>query len=86
MAYELYIRNTATLLGTITDDQVAELVELLEEEDVEEHDYYIDADVLAFLADEEVSPDLLEMLKKHVTADEGIEIEWREVGDGKPGA
>jgi hypothetical protein len=80
MAYKLYIKDTGKLLGTLTEEQLDELVDLLEEEDVEDHDYYIDKDVLAFMEEEGASEELLATLRPHVTDDEGIEIEWREDG------
>ena len=78
MPYKLYIKDTGKLLGTLTDEQLDELVDLLEEEDSEDHDYYIDKDVLAFMEEEGASEELLAMMRPHVTDDDGIEIEWRE--------
>lgn len=80
MGYSLYIKDSGTLLGKLTADQLDELVDLLEEEDSEDRDYYIDKDVLAFLQEEGADESLLALLRPHVTDDEGIEIEWREEG------
>lgn len=78
MSYRLYIKDSGTVLGVISDDQLDELIDLLEEEDGEDHDYYIDKDVLAFLEEEGADEALLALIKPHVKDDEGIEIEWSE--------
>jgi hypothetical protein len=78
MAYALYIKDSGKLLGTLTDSQLDELVDLLEEEDAEDHDYYVDKDVLAFLEEEGASEELLALIRPHITDDDGIEIEWKE--------
>jgi hypothetical protein len=78
MPYALHIKDSGKLLGTLTDDQLAELVDLLEEEDSDDHDYYIDKDVLAFMEEEGASEELLALLRPHVSDEDGIEIEWKE--------
>jgi len=78
MAYSLYIKDSGKLLGTITAEQLDELMELLEEEDTKDHDYYIDKDVLTFLEEEGADEAILALIRPHVTDEEGIEIEWRE--------
>ena len=78
MAYRLYIKDSEKVIGTLTDEQLDELIELLEEEGAEDHDYYIDKDVLAFMEEEGADEELLAMLRPHITDEEGIEVEWRE--------
>ena len=78
MAYALYIKDSGKLLGTLTTEQLDELMELLEEEDTQDHDYYIDKDVLTFLEEEGADEAILNLIRPHVTDDEGVEIEWRE--------
>jgi hypothetical protein len=78
MPYRLYIKDSGKQLGTLTDAQLQTLVELLEEEDEQDHDYYIDRDMLDFLQEEGADEQLLAMIRPHVTEDDGIEIEWRE--------
>ena len=86
MAYQLYIKDTGKLLGTLSDAQLAELVDLLEEEDTEDHDYYIDKDVLTFMEEEGATEELLAILRPHVSDDDGIEVEWREERAAPPSA
>jgi len=78
MPYRLYIKDSDKVLGTITEEQLDDLIDLLEEEDSGDNDYYVDADVLAFLEEEGVDEGLLAMIRPHVTADDGVEIAWRE--------
>ena len=78
MPYRLYIKDSDRVLGTITEEQLDDLIDLLEEEDSGDNDYYVDADVLAFLEEEGVDEALLAMIRPHVTADDGVEIAWRE--------
>lgn len=78
MAFQLYIKDSEKLIGTLSEEQLDELIELLEEEGAEDHDYYIDKDVLAFMEEEGASEDLLALITPHIGEEEGIEVEWRE--------
>jgi len=78
MPYRLYIKDSGQVLGTISEDQLDDLIDLLEEEDSGDNDYYIDADVLAFLEEEGVDEGLLALIRPHVTAEDGVEIAWSE--------
>ncbi len=78
MSYRLYIKDSGELLGTVSEEQLDELIDLLEEEDTNDHDYYVDKDVLAFLEEEGADEAILALLRPHVSDDEGVEIEWRE--------
>jgi hypothetical protein len=80
MPYRLYIKDSQKLLGDLTEDQVQTLVELLEEEDDEDRDYYIDRDMLDFMQEEGADEKLLDMIRPHVGEEEGVEIEWRDEG------
>lgn len=85
MAIQLYLKETSTpgaagkAIGPITEEQLATLVELLEEENEGDRDYYIDRDILEFLQEEGADAALIDMLKPHVpeAEGEGIEVEWR---------
>jgi hypothetical protein len=78
MAYALYIKDSQQRLGTITTEQLDGLMELLEEEDATDHDYYIDRDVLTFLEEEGADDSILALIRPHVSEEDGVEIEWRE--------
>lgn len=78
MPFKLYNKDNGKVIGTITDAQLQQLKDFLEEEDTQDHDYYIDADLLEYLKEEKADPALLEMLQKEITEEEGVEVEWRE--------
>lgn len=63
-------------IGTVTDKQLAFLIEQLEEEHDEDTDYYIDRDTLELLSDNGVDPELLAMLEKAIGTDESMDIAW----------
>ena len=49
-------------IGVVTEDQVQFLIDNLEEEGVEDQDYYIDSESLSFLAENGCDAELLTML------------------------
>ena len=77
MAIRLYNKDTQTLLGEITPEQLQTLQDLLEEESEADRDYYVDLDTLEVLAEEGADEKLLALIRPHVGEDEGIEIEWK---------
>ncbi len=77
MSYRLYIKDSGKLLGAITEAQVQTLVDLLEEEDAQDQDYYVDQDILAYLEEEGADKELLALIRPHVSETDGIEIEWK---------
>lgn len=77
MPFRLYIKDSTTALGTLTEDQLQQLVDLLEEESATDRDYFIDRGVLEYLEREGADPTVLGMLRPHV-GDDGLEIVWKE--------
>ncbi|MEZ4365072.1 MAG: hypothetical protein R2939_02150 [Kofleriaceae bacterium] len=63
-------------IGTITDEQLAFLVEQLEEEHEEDRDYYIDRATLELMADNGGDPELLAMLEKALGDDDEMDVAW----------
>ena len=78
MAYWLTIKGTDTVVGEVSAAQFADLKGLLEEEGVEDHDYYVDQAVLTFLQEQKADPALIALLRPHVPPEGGIEIVWTE--------
>jgi hypothetical protein len=68
--------DTGDDIGSITDKQLAFLVEQLEEEHDEDKDYFIDRHTLELLSDNGAEPDLLAMLEKAMGDDEEMDIAW----------
>ena len=68
--------DTGDEIGTISDKQLAFLVEQLEEEHEEDQDYFIDRDTLEVMADNGGDPELLAMLEKAIGDDDSMNIAW----------
>jgi hypothetical protein len=68
--------DTGNDIGTITDAQLAFLVEQLEAEHDEDQDYFIDKETLELLSDNGCDPELLALLEKAMGDDEHIDIAW----------
>jgi hypothetical protein len=68
--------DTGDDIGKISDEQLAFLVEQLEEEHDEDQDYFIDRDTLELLSDNGADPELLAMLEKAIGDDDSMNIAW----------
>lgn len=68
--------DTGDEIGTITDKQLAFLVEQLEEEHDEDQDYFIDRETLELLSDNGADPELLAILEKAMGDDDSLDIAW----------
>ncbi len=73
----LYRVDNGETIGQINDKQLQFLVDMLEEEDDEDQDYYIDQDTLELFSDNNCDPDLLAMLEGALDdGEDGIDIAW----------
>jgi hypothetical protein len=72
----LYNKKTGALLGTISEEDVQCLIDVLEEEDSKDVDYFIDLDTVDILEDNGASMDLVQMLRAAIGASEGVDIRW----------
>jgi hypothetical protein len=68
--------DTGVEIGSISDTQLAFLVEQLEEEHDEDQDYFIDKETLELLSDNGCDPELLAMLEKAIGEDDAMDIAW----------
>jgi processive 1,2-diacylglycerol beta-glucosyltransferase len=73
---ELRDKDTGIALGTISDEQLDFLTEMLEKETSQDHDYYITQETLEMLEQGGADPDLLELLRGALGTREDMEIEW----------
>jgi hypothetical protein len=82
----LYRVDNDKTLGTINASQLKFLVDMLEEEDDEDQDYFIDQDTLELFSDNKCDPELLAMLESALDdGEDGVDIAWED-GDAKGGA
>ncbi len=73
---KMYNNETNELIGTITAEDVEFLKGHLEEESLEDRDYYINQDTLDLLADTGASQGLINLLKQAMGDEGEVEIRW----------
>jgi hypothetical protein len=73
---ELRNKETSAHIGNISEEDLSFLIDMLEEEDSKDQDYWIDIATLDYFEENGCGPHLLEMLQDAVGESEGIEIEW----------
>lgn len=72
----LYNKNTNALLGSVTESDIDCLVDVLEEEDSKDVDYFIDLDTVDILEDNGASLELVTLLRAAIGATDGVEVRW----------
>ncbi len=77
MMIDLFNAETNEMLGSITEADLQVLIDRLEEESLEDQDYYITADTIDVLGDGRASDHLLQLLRNALGAKEGVEIRWQ---------
>lgn len=73
---QLKNKETGSLLGSITEEELQFLIDNLEEEWEEDTDYYLNRTTLEMLMDRGASQSLLEILERAMGDRDDIEIEW----------
>jgi hypothetical protein len=69
-------KERGTDIGTITEEQLQFLIDQLEEESEEDHDYYINRSTLEAFEEQGIDPALLDTLKSAIGDREDMEIAW----------
>ena len=72
----VYNKKTGALLGAVSDEDVQCLIDVLEEEDRQDVDYFVDLDTVDILEDNGASATLVQMLRAAIGASEGVDIRW----------
>ena len=72
----LYNKQNNALLGEISETDVECLVDVLEEEDSKDVDYFIDLDTVNILEDNGASQVLVKLLCGAIGATEGVDVRW----------
>ena len=78
---ELRDKKTGVSLGTISRAQLQFLIDQLEEEDIEDQDYYINRATLDMFERAGADPELLELLRQGLGTGEDMDIVWSRQGD-----
>jgi hypothetical protein len=74
---DLYIQNSPTPIGSLTDADLKVLRDALEEESLDDTDYYITADTIDVIADGKASDHLVDLLRRALGHAEGVDIRWK---------
>ena len=73
---QLYDAEQGTRLGTISDEQLQQLTDSLEEESLTDQDYYLTADTIDMLETDGADPQLVALLRKALGGRDGMDIRW----------
>jgi len=74
---DLYNNTTNQLIGSLTETELQVLIDGLEEESLEDQDYYINAATLDLLGDGRATDHLMQLLRAALGGAEGVEIRWQ---------
>jgi processive 1,2-diacylglycerol beta-glucosyltransferase len=74
---DLYDKATDLLIGSITEADLQVLVDALEEESLDDRDYYIDAATIDIVADGKASNHLVTLLRAALGPKDGVDIRWQ---------
>jgi hypothetical protein len=72
----IYDEASGTVYGTITEEQLKFLIGELEEESLEDTDYYISQATLDMFEMDGADPELLALLRKALGKREDMDIRW----------
>jgi hypothetical protein len=72
----LRLKDTNQLIGTIADADLQFLIDELEEESLEDTDYYIDAATIDMLEDDGAPASLVTLLRTALGTSDGVEVRW----------
>lgn len=79
MPYQLLDAADGRVLGTVTDDQFQEMADSLEEESLEDRDYYLNVDTIDMLEEQGVDGDLVALLRTALGDRDEMDILWQEI-------
>jgi hypothetical protein len=74
---DLYNAATNQVIGSITEADLKVLVDALEEEGVNDQDYYINRATIDVIADGKATEHLVGLLRKALEAGDGVDIRWQ---------
>ena len=77
MPIRLYDNDTGAELGTISDSELQFLIDQLEEESLEDQDYYLNPRTLELLEKRGADSNLMTLLRDAMGEREGVEIRWQ---------
>jgi processive 1,2-diacylglycerol beta-glucosyltransferase len=72
----MYDNDSGDYLGEITEEQLRFLIDTLEEESLEDKDYYLNGATIEMMEREGGDPALIKMLRTALGDKDGVEIRW----------
>ncbi len=76
MKLKLMNEETGKVIGEVNEVEMRFLVDMLEEESVEDADYFVNQDTIDMLEVRGGDPELIALLRQAVGGTDGIEITW----------
>ena len=73
---DVYDNETNELIGSITEADLKVLKDHLEEESLDDQDYYIDRATIDVIGDGQATEHLMNLLRKALGTKESIDIRW----------
>jgi hypothetical protein len=73
---QLYDAEREARLGAISEEQLRFLMDSLEEESVEDRDYYLTAETIDMLEEDGADTQLVSLLRQALAGREGMEVRW----------
>ena len=73
---KIYDQTSGRVYGTITEEQLRALMSQLEEESLEDTDYYINRDTIDLFEQQQLDPALVEFLRRALGDREDMDIRW----------
>lgn len=73
---DLYDDASNQLIGSITEADLQVLVDALEEESLDDHDYYITAATIDVVADGRATEHMVNLLRQALGGKDGVDIRW----------
>ena len=79
MPYQLIDAADGRVLGTLSDEQFQELADSLEEESLDDRDYYLNVDTVDLLEAQNVDQDLVALLRTALGDRDEMDVNWQEI-------
>ena len=78
MPYQLIDAADGRVLGTVSDEQFQELADALEEESLDDRDYYVNVDTVDMLEEQGVDRNMVALLRAALDDRNEMDIIWQE--------
>jgi crotonobetainyl-CoA:carnitine CoA-transferase CaiB-like acyl-CoA transferase len=79
MPYQLIDAADGRVLGTVSDEQFQELADSLEEESLDDRDYYLNVDTVDLLEAQNVDQDLVALLRTALGDRDEMDVNCQEI-------